>query len=239
MKKGLALVITQLIVVGAVLALTVVSFAWFTSNTTVNTKNVMITATNSSEVSITPEPDDNIPYKGETGLGYNDPSNPDLILDSPYKAEKKFKMVCKPVDNRDAYAFTTYFTQINIKKVDNSVIDITNDPKIMNSFTFRFHIYDENGIRVASYLPESGTNFITLYESNGEYGEYGSYLYIAEEISLRCGFEVVFLSEEPYAKWLNEAYSEVEAFKYCDYDFMRAMFNITFTAGMNIPAKGI
>lgn len=233
MKKGIALVVIQLIVVCAVLALTVISFAWFTSHNTVYTENVTITAADSSEVSITPEPDNYVPYKGETGLGYNDPANPEWILDSPYKAEKKFNMVFKPSDNNNAYAFTTYFTQINIKKTDNSIIDITNDADILNCFTFRFHIYNENDERIASYAPERDTNFVVLYQ--GGDGQFGNYLYVEEETTLRCGFEVVFLSEESYANWLQESYLDVSIFKYCDYSFMRAMFNITFTAGMSIP----
>lgn len=235
MKKGLVLVIIQLIVVGAVLALTVVSFAWFTANMEVGSQNVRITSEKSSEVSLVIEPDDFVPYKGETGQGYNDPSRPDLILDVPYKVIKKFTMTCRPTEKYTDYAFCAYFSSINIEKNDGEVIDITKDTEIMKAFTFRFHVYRENGDELAVYAPEAGSNFVVL--TNGETGTIGSYLIIDKEVTLKCGFELVFLDEASYANWLKENYLDVTAFRYCDLEFMRAMFNITFRVGMDIPQE--
>lgn len=61
------LVIIQLVVVGVVLALTVVSFAWFTSNTHVYTSNVTVLSETSSDVSVVLEPDEYTPIKEKQG----------------------------------------------------------------------------------------------------------------------------------------------------------------------------
>ncbi|HKL73734.1 MAG TPA: hypothetical protein VJ903_02455 [Clostridia bacterium] len=230
MKKSLMLVIIQLVVVGVVLALTVVSFAWFTSNTHVYTSNVTVLSETSSDVSVVLEPDEYTPYKGETGQGYNDPSHPDLVLDIPYTAIKRFTMTCTPVEKSTVYGFCAYYTQISITKTDDQVVDINSDNQILDSFTFRFYIYDENDIVIATYTPEEGTNFIVKVSEDETNG---SYLIIDEPMVFKCGFEVIFLDEDSYKNWLDEKYLDVNAFKYSDYDFMRAMFNITFKVGMN------
>lgn len=232
MKKALALVLIQLVVVGAVLALTVVSFAWFTSNKFVYTEKVTITSAKSSEVSLIIQPDDFVPYKGETGQGYNDPMRPELILDVPYTATKKFIMTVTP-DNNEGYAFCAYFSEISIKKASGEVIDITTDDQILNSFTFRFLVYNDNDEVIATYAPEKGTNFIIL--TSGDQQTNGSYLLIPEETTLKCGFELVFLDETSYAFWLKSNYLQVDAFRYCDIEFMRAMFTVAFRVGMDIP----
>lgn len=234
MKKALVLVIIQLVVVGAVLALTVVSFAWFTSNRFVYTEKVTVTSTMSSEIYLVVEPDDYVPYKGETGQGYNDPLHPELILDVPYSATKKFTMTVTP-DSDQGYAFSSYYSEISIKKTNDEVIDITTDDQIMNSFTFRFHIYNENDEIIATYAPEQGTNFIIL--TSGDQQTNGSYLLITEETTLNCGFEMIFLDEASYAYWLNSNYIEVDAFRYCDISFMRATFMATFQVGLGLPAE--
>ncbi|NLL55785.1 MAG: hypothetical protein GX242_01045 [Clostridiales bacterium] len=239
MKKGMVLVIIQFVAVAAVLALTVVSYAWYTSHTVVNTENVTITAAESSEVYLEPEPDDYVPYKGETGLGYNDPANPDSILDIPYKAEKKFAATFKPVisPGLDPYVLSAYFMQINIAKTNGEKIDVGSDAEIMNSFTFRLHVYNDNYERIATFAPEGGDS-ILLVQTDGILTENGSYFFIEEEMTLKCGFEVIFLSESSYSNWLSGRYSMIEEFRYCDYAFMRAMFHITFTTGMSSLQKG-
>lgn len=232
MKKGLAVSIVQLAVVAAVLALTIASFAWYTSQSVVNTESVVITAEEAAHVQITMPPEDFEPYTGETGQGYFDPNNPELALDMPYTAIKRFTITFSPV--KGSYAVCAYFTNISITKKSGAVVDVENDPPIMESFTFRLHIFDENTGNIACTLaPKSGTNNLVLTD-NGDYGEIGEFLYIDSATTFECGFELIFLNESEYIKWLNEDYENVNAFRYHDYEYMRSTFSVTFLVGMNM-----
>jgi len=226
-------VIVQLILVGAVLTLTVVSFAWFVSHTTVYTEAVNVTSEKGSELMIITQPDDYTPYKGETGQGYVDHNNPDLALDMPYRVMKPFTVVCKPNDKYTNYAFSAYLSLVNVVKSTGDIIDPTNDPLILNAFTFRLHIYDENNVEQAVYKPMPGSKFVVRESDDPE--ERGQYLTISEEMTLNCGFELIFLDENSYMAWLNKDYTSITEFRYCDYDFMRAVFNASFQVGMDIP----
>lgn len=232
MKKGLVASIIQLLVIGCVLALTVVSFAWFTSNQTVKSTNVILTAAMTSDVAITILPqEDIIPYKGETGLGYVDAENPDLALDIPYSAVLKFDILCDPLST--GYAFCTYFTDFSIVMSNDTVINTTTDPLISEAFTFRLHIYDEATSNItATYGPDE-SGFVVLTSGTAETN--GDYLYVTEKITMHCGFELIFLDETSYLNWLDADYQNITEFRYDDYDYMRAVFSVVFEAGINIP----
>lgn len=231
MKKSIVISILQLIFVACILATTVISFAWFSANQVVNTKNVVITAATSSDIAVyTPSNDEFTPYKGETGLGYEDPDNPDLIYDMPYRAIKKFYITCKPIST--GYAFCVYFSQIFIKLYNGNIIDENNDPLITESFTFRLHLYDALGNIIETYGPDP-SGFVVLISEDPE--KNGNYLYINQETSFNCGFELIFLDEASYLNWTNKRYTDITEFRYDHYDYMRSIFNISFVAGMNIP----
>jgi hypothetical protein len=228
--------IIEIIFVGSIIALSFVSFAWFTANKVVETNSVNITAAETSNVSIvTISNEEYTPYKGETGLGYEDDSLPDLAVDIAYTATKTFSIVCSPL--QDNYAFYVNLSDAYIELSDGTFVDQTTDSEILNSFTWRFHLYDsDSGVITSTYDPgEDG--FITL--SSGDITTNGSYLYIPEDITLECDIELIFLDEESYSDWEDKIYENLVEFRYDDYDYMRATFNFIFDVGMDIaPTEG-
>lgn len=217
MKKKVIVISIQILVVAIVLALTVTTYAWFVSQTRVDTTATTITAAAGANTFIeSEEPFEPKLYKGETGQGY-DGDEFDGV-DAPYAVSKKLTVTFSPLGSDSA--MTARISAMQIARSTGEHVSSLDTPEILDCFTWRIEIDGE------SYGPDKD-GFICR-EVDGELVYYD----VPEAVTVELIFKLIFLDEVSYAHWLSEEYDEVEAFAYCGYENMKAVFTATVEVGI-------
>lgn len=220
MKKKVVLILIQILVVAIALALTVTTYAWFVSQTQVAATPTTITAAAGANTAIVDEeeyPHDL--YKGETGLGYS--GDEFGGVDMPYTVQKKLTMSFNPIGSDGA--MTAKITSIQVLRTSGEIESSEGEdakPEIIDSFTWRIEI---DGVE---YGPD-GSGFL-VREQDGEI----LYYTVPESVTVELIFKLVFLDETSYTHWLNEEYDDIQPFRYCGYENMKAVFTCKFEIGM-------
>lgn len=228
MKKKIVVLGIQLMVVAAVLILTVVSYAWYTANSSVRTENVIITSSSWTNVTISGVIDDAVPYMGQTGTGYIGDSAGGA--DAPYRATKTMDLNCSPVG--DNYAIFAELSSVTVTKSDGEVLDESNTPNINGNFTWRLCVLDENG-GVLTVLNPSENGFVV--DTNNE----NSYYYVTEETVIKIRFEIYFLDPISFAAWNESSYDAITPFAFSDYLYMGSVFGVKIQLGLDLaPSQG-
>ena len=220
MKKKVVLILIQILVVAIALALTVTTYAWFVSQTQVNATPTTITAAAGANTVIVDEeeyPHDL--YKGETGLGYDGDGYEGV--DKPYVVQKRLTMTFIPLGSDGAMtAKINYMLVLRTSGELECSEGADAKPEIIDSFTWRIEI---DGVE---YGPDK--DGFLCREQDGEILYYA----VPESVTVELIFKLVFLDETGYMHWLNAEYDDIQPFRYCGYENMKAVFTCRFEVGM-------
>lgn len=231
-KKVMALLI-QIFIVSLALAMTVGTYAWYSSQREVHVSQTSVTSAAGANTVIESEsnPEWDL-YQGQDGT--------DNVDNAPYIIEKTMTVSFTPLQ-------TPSYAQINLTSIivspqrgtpiDSAEYDSedpTSDPVIPN-FTWRMtyggHVYqpDENGF--AFYFDNNEQKvYLDVTPEQGE----------STKTLTNMVFHLVFLSEESYVTYLECVANETEPpyqltkFAYSDVTFMRATFSVIMQIGCDI-----
>lgn len=246
LKKKLIAVLIQIIIVALVLALTVTTYAWYVSQTSVAVNKTSVTAAAGAGVSIISEEEgDYEDYMGQTGLGYvGDDSGG---VDAPYTVTKTVEVQFMPLS--DSSKLVVSITSVRVEMLSGKVItssggnvdvgddgddgddSLVVDGSIVNNFTWRINyggeVYgpDKNGFACRSvYDEETGKTSL-------------SYIEISSSDTVSFYFTLIFLDEENYAHWEKGEYGVMKSsFAYCGYEYMKSVFQCVYEIGLDVLA---
>lgn len=218
MKKKVLLLCIQIGLVLLALILTVATYAWYVSQTTVHTSQTTVMAAAGANTRIDREEDDPYtPYMGQTGQGYaGDGAD---AVDAPYTVTKRLTVSFSP-NGDDSYLAASILT-VNIDRMDGERLDSSSAAEMIGNFTFRILIDN------VSYAPDEN-GFLYYLDDNDS----PVYYPVPAAKQVEMTFELIYQSEESYRNWLAGDYDAVDSFAYCDYAYMRAVFTFTFQVGI-------
>lgn len=221
MKKKLLLLGIQIIVIAIVLTATAITLAWFVSNKNLEVRSVTVSSKSWGNAVITDISEDITPYIGQTGLGY-----PGFMEDdAPYSAKKTLSVQVKP--NGLNSAFYVSLDQVTIEKSDGSKIDNSVMEDIDSCFYWQIYLLDDNFAITDTYYA-SDDGFIRSKTD-------GTTLDVLVPKTFNLTIEVFFLDPVSYLNWSNGIYESVNAFRFHDYEFMNAVFSLSFAIGVDKP----
>lgn len=218
MKKKLLVIGIQIIVIAIVLTATAVSLAWFVSNRNLEVDSVSISSKEWGNAEITDVSEDITPYIGQTGLGY--PGY--MEEDAPYSAKKTVSVHVQP--NGLNSAFYVNLDEVRIVKSDGTTIDGSVMEDITSCFYWQIYLLDDNFTVTETYYA-SDDGFIR--KSDGET------LKVLVSKTYNITIEVFFLDPTSYSNWNSGVYESVNAFRFHDYEFMNAVFSLSFAIGVD------
>ena len=225
MKKKLLVIGIQIIVIAIVLTATAITLAWFVSNTNLEADSVSINSKEWGNAEITDVSEDIAPYIGQTGLGYPGYAEED----APYSAKKTVSVQVQP--NGLNSAFYVNLDEVRIVKSDGTSIDGTVMEDITSCFYWQIYLLDDNFTVTETYYA-SDDGFIRS-KSDGEP------LKVLVSKTFNITIEVFFLDPDSYRNWNSGAYESVNAFRFHDYEFMNAVFSLSFAIGVDKQSSTI
>ena len=206
-KRQIIILGIETLLVALGLALTVVTYAWYTANTRTEVGMTQVTAAAGVGAEIVWEEDESfLTYMGQDGTNAGS--------DAPYNVTKSLQVRFTPLSPRNAVQIR--FLSVDIDKASGADVSSASDPTVLDEFTWRIeyggHVYrpDENGYAYRMV--------------NGE----KQYVEVNTETTLTLDFKLIYLGETSYLQYEAANYEGITPFAYSGYPYMRAVFSVVF-----------
>lgn len=212
LKQKVLILSIEILFVTLALAMTIFTYAWYTSNTLVQTAQTSVTAAAGAGTEIVLETNPEFDaYMGQKGTDSED--------EAAYYVTKEMTVTFTPISTESAVQLN--FVSIDIATINNGTVSSSSDDNVIPSFTWRLTY---NG---HEYRPDE--NGFAYYMS----GEDRVYIEISTTTTISVVFKLIYLDDASYAFYQAGTYGSVTPFRYSGWEYMRATFTVLFEIGID------
>lgn len=243
LSKKMVVLLIQIFVVALALAMTVSTYAWYTSNTRVEVTLTTVQSAAGANTTIISETNPLFDtYMGQKGTDDED--------EATYYVEKQLTVNFTPLADDSAVQLNIIHVVIALAK--GGLID-SEDPGseyVIPSFTWRLYLYEDQDDNPLTPLTDSDIVDEFRPDADGfAYSDSSSdYLWIEGSQTYTFKFRLIYLDDESYQAYLAHnvedatPYVDVTPFRFSGYEYMRATFTVTFEIGADVlvidPGEG-
>ncbi len=231
MKKKIILMGIYLVAIALVLALTIVTFAWYTSNKEVNVTPTSVVSMKIDGAGIEDVIDNFEQYKGETGIGGGD--------DAPYVATKILNV--EQVSSNANDVLTCNFKSFSVRLPSGKEVV---DDAIDKHFTFRISVVEINDKKevtnvLGTFYPSSDGIVVDEAGKALKYRDESYFTVTGSSLKSTCStyvqLQLIFLDEQSYQLVTDGVANEETPtpFHYSGYEYMGSTFFASFELGMD------